>query len=175
MHLYEIDGKSPKISPDVAFIADSVVIIGDVYIGAGVVIFDNVVLEGYPMSIFIDDYTNIQSGTIVHGLTDSPTKIGKYVTIGHRSVLHGCYLDDYSTVGMGSIVMGYSKIGKGCVIGAGSLVTERKTFEPRSLILGSPAKFVKELPESAIEEAKKIALMYTDHGRSHLATMKRLN
>jgi carbonic anhydrase/acetyltransferase-like protein (isoleucine patch superfamily) len=165
MPIYEFEGKRPRISPNVSFIAESAIIIGDVDIGDGVVIFDNVVIEGFPMTIRIGNNVNIQSGTIIHGLIDSPTIIGDYCTIGHLSLLHGCQLEDYVTVGMHSTVMGYSKVGKGAVIGAKSLIPERKTFSPLALILGHPAKEVKILPESQIEEAKQIAQKYSEHGK----------
>jgi carbonic anhydrase/acetyltransferase-like protein (isoleucine patch superfamily) len=117
---------------------------------------------------------NIQSATVIHGLEDSDTIIGSHCTIGHRSILHGCSLGDNVTVGMGSIVMGYSKIGSGSVIGAGSLITERKTFEKNSLIIGSPADVKKSLPESAITRAFEIAEMYSKEGIKITKELKRI-
>jgi carbonic anhydrase/acetyltransferase-like protein (isoleucine patch superfamily) len=173
--IFEINGKRPKISPNVAFIAQSAILIGDIEIGQGCVIFDNVVIEGYPMPIRIGKHVNIQSGTIIHGLEDSPTLIGDYVTIGHQCLLHGCHLEELVTIGMGSTIMGYSKVGKGAVIGAKSLIPERKSFPPLSLILGHPAKEIKTLPETQLEEAKLIALKYTEHGKEIYAKITRLD
>ncbi|MHA1820789.1 MAG: gamma carbonic anhydrase family protein, partial [Promethearchaeota archaeon] len=90
MKIYSIDGIKPKIDPEVSFLSENIIIIGDVEIGKGTVIFDNVVLEGNHAKIRIGNYTNIQSGTMVHGLVDSPTIIGDYNTIGHRCIIHGC-------------------------------------------------------------------------------------
>jgi carbonic anhydrase/acetyltransferase-like protein (isoleucine patch superfamily) len=159
--LYEVNGKRPKIHPKVAYISDNAIIEGDVEIGEGSVIFDNVVLEGHPMKITIGNFTNIQSGTVIHCLTGSPSQIGDYVTIGHNSIIHGCTLGDYVTVGIGSIVMGRTNIKKGGFIGAGSLITEGKEFDERSLILGAPGKKIKTLSEDSIQKAKDIALLYS--------------
>lgn len=164
MKLYSIEGKSPKISSEVAFIDESVIIIGDVVIEEGCTIFQNVVLEGFPNRIVIGARCNIQSGTVVHGLKDSDTILEKYCTVGHRSILHGCYLEEGVTIGMGSIIMGYSKIGKYSVVGAGSLVTERKEFPANSMILGSPAKVVKELGKENENYAKAVAQLYFEEG-----------
>jgi carbonic anhydrase/acetyltransferase-like protein (isoleucine patch superfamily) len=175
MKLYSIDGKSPKISPDVAFIDESVIIIGDVVIEEGCTIFQNVVLEGFPNRIVIGARCNIQSGTVVHGLKDSDTYLEKYCTVGHRSILHGCYLEEGVTIGMGSIIMGYSKIGKYSIVGAGSLVTERKEFPAYSMILGSPAKFVKELEKSSEKEARNVADLYFEEGIKLRNDLKLIN
>ena len=163
MHLYALRDLKPKISPDVAFIADDVVIYGDVEIGEGCSIFSGVVIEGIGTSVKIGKFTNIQSGTVIHGLHDSGTVIGEYNTIGHKCVIHGCTLKDFVTIGIGSIVMGKTTIGRGSLVGAGSLVTERKDFPELSLILGHPAKFIKKLDEAAVEKAKTIAELYHHH------------
>ncbi len=175
MKLYTIDGKTPKVSSDVAFIDESVIIIGDVEIEAGCTIFQNVVLEGFPNRIVIGAKSNLQSGTIVHGLKDSDTILDKYCTVGHRSILHGCYLEEGVTIGMGSIIMGYSKIGKYSVIGAGSLITERKEFPSYSMVLGSPAKMIKELDKQAEKSARDIAELYFEEGIKLKNELKRIH
>lgn len=175
MKLYEFEGKSPIIDKDVAYIADSAIIIGDVTIGKGCSIFDNVVLEGVKCKITIGDYTNIQSGTVVHGMYNEHTQIGKYVTIGHRSLIHGGIIEDYSSIGIGSIIMGYAKIGSGSEVGAGSLITMHKEFPQKSQIIGHPAKVTKELSDASIEEAKRVALLYTEEGKLLASSLKHIN
>lgn len=175
MKIYEFEGKRPIIDKEVAYIAENAIIIGDVTIGKGVSIFDNVVLEGVKCKISIGDFTNIQSGTIVHGMYNEHTQIGNYVTIGHRSLIHGGIIEDYSSIGIGSIIMGYSKIGLGSEVGAGSLITMHKEFPPKSQIIGHPAKVTKELPDSIIDEAKRVALLYTEEGKLLASTLKRVN
>ncbi len=164
MNCYALGDLKPKISPDVAFIADDVVILGDVEINEGCVIGPGVIIEGIGTTVKIGKFTNIQSGTVIHGLTDSGTTIGDYNTIGHKCVIHGCTLKDFVTIGIGSIVMGKTTIGRGSLVGAGSLVTERKDSPELSLILGHPAKLIKKLDEEAVENAKKIAELYHHHG-----------
>jgi carbonic anhydrase/acetyltransferase-like protein (isoleucine patch superfamily) len=174
MKLYEIDGKKPVIDKDVAYIAESAILIGDVTIGRGCTIFDNVVLEGVKCKITIGDYTNIQSGTVVHGMYNEHTQIGKYVTIGHRSLIHGGIIGDYVSIGIGSIIMGYSKIGDGSEVGAGSLITMHKEFAPKSQIIGHPAKLTKELTDTNIEEAKRVALLYYEEGQLLASNLRQI-
>ena len=175
MQLYEIHGKKPKISPNVAFIGEDVKIIGDVEIAEDCVIFDNVVIEGYPIKIKIGKGTNIQSGTIIHGLNDIDTIIGNYNTIGHNSVIHGCTLEDYVVVGIGSVVMGKTRVGMGSLIGAGSLVTENKVFPPKSVIIGHPAKVIRDLTAEEFETNKVVADRYIEEGRQLTTERKRIN
>ena len=175
MDLYEIEGKSPKISPDVAYIADDVKIIGDVEIEEGVSIYNGVVIEGFPIKIKIGKYSNIQSGTMIHGLSGYETIIGSYNTIGHRSLIHGCTLGTNVTIGIGSIIMGRTNIGDNCLVGAGTLITERKMFPPNSLILGSPGRVIKQLTEKDAENAKAIALRYYDEAIILKKDLKKIN
>ena len=174
MNVYALRDIKPKISPDVAFIADDVIILGDVEIEKGCTIFSGVVIEGLGTSVKIGKFTNIQSGTIIHGLPDSGTVIGEYNTIGHNCVLHGCTLKDLVTIGIGSIVMGETTIGRGSLVGAGSLITERKNFPEMSLIMGHPAKIIKKLDESAVDNAKKTAELYYEHGLEFRKNLKKI-
>jgi carbonic anhydrase/acetyltransferase-like protein (isoleucine patch superfamily) len=145
-----------------------------VEIGKGCVIFDNVVIEGYPMKVRIGESTNIQSGTIIHGLESSDTIIGNYCTIGHQSLLHGCTLEDCVTIGLASVVMGHSIIRKGGFVAAGSLIPERKEFPENALIMGRPGQFMKDLGPKACDEAKKIAIMYEEKSRQLKTSRTRL-
>ena len=174
MNVYAFRDIKPKISPDVAFIADDVIILGDVEIEEGCTIFPGVVIEGLGTSVKIGRFTNIQSGTMIHGLHDSGTIIGDYNTIGHKCVLHGCTLKDLVTIGIGSIVMGKTTIGRGSLVGAGSLITERKDFPEMSLIFGHPAKLIKKLDESTVDDAKKTAELYYEHGLEFKKDLKKI-
>lgn len=174
MNVYALRDIKPKISPDVAFIADDVIILGDVEIEKGCTIFSGVVIEGLGTSVKIGKFTNIQSGTIIHGLPDSGTIIGEYNTIGHKCLLHGCTLENLVTIGMGSIVMGETIIGRGSLVGAGSLITERKKFPEMSFIIGHPAKLIKKLDESVVDDAKNIAELYYEHGLEFRKNLKKI-
>lgn len=125
--------------------------IGDVEIGKKCSIWFNTVIRGDVMPIRIGDETNIQDGTIIHGTYKKcGTTIGKRVSVGHGVILHGCTIGDTSLIGMGTIIMDNAKIGSRCVVGAGSLVTEEKSFEDGWLILGRPAKAVRRLTEQEL-------------------------
>ncbi len=140
MILKPYQGKSPKIDPT-AFIAENATIIGDVTIGPKVSIWYNVVIRGDVNRIVIGEETNVQDGTIIHAETvDGPTLIGRRVTIGHNAIVHGCVVEDECLIGMGSIILSYSKIGKGSVIAAGALIKEHEVVPPLTIMAGIPAK-----------------------------------
>ncbi len=142
--------KFPKISPD-AFIAESATIIGDVEIGPGVSIWYGAVLRGDVGAIRIGARSNIQDLACVHMTTDlSDAVIGEDVVVGHGAIIHGAIVGNGVLVGMGSILLDNAEIGEQSIVGAGAVVTARFKAPPRSLILGSPAKVVRELkPDQA--------------------------
>ncbi|HSA58341.1 MAG TPA: gamma carbonic anhydrase family protein [bacterium] len=140
MILRPYQGKSPKIDPT-AFIAENAVIIGDVEIGARASVWYNCVIRGDVNFIRIGEETSIQDGTVVHAETvQGPTLIGRRVTVGHNAIIHGCVIEDECLIGMGAIVLSYSKIGKGSLIAAGALVTEHEIVPPGTIMVGVPAK-----------------------------------
>ena len=139
------DGKIPQIS-DEAFVAENASIIGDVKIGRGSSIWFGAALRGDEGSIEIGERSNVQDNATVH----SETKIGNGVTVGHNAIVHGCKIEDNVLVGMGAIILDGAHIGEASIVGAGALVTGNKTFPPRSLILGSPAKLVRELSDEEV-------------------------
>ena len=112
--------------------------------------------------IVIGANTNIQENSVVHVDTNSPCIIGKNVTIGHGAIIHGCSISDNVLVGMGSIILNNAKIGKNTIIGAGSLVTQGKSFPEGVLILGNPAKVVRELTDDEIKNIQKSADNYVN-------------
>jgi gamma-carbonic anhydrase len=153
-------GKTPKIDKS-CFVAENTAIIGDVEIKEKSSIWFNVVVRGDVNSIRIGKESNIQDGSVIHGTYEKfGTTIGNRVTIGHLVMLHGCSIGDGCLIGMGSIVMDGAKIGAQSLVGAGSLVTEGSIFPPRSLILGRPAKFKRELTAEELENLELSADNY---------------
>jgi carbonic anhydrase/acetyltransferase-like protein (isoleucine patch superfamily) len=153
MILKPYQDKIPKIDPT-AFIAENAVIIGDVEIGPRVNIWYNCVLRGDTNRIVIGAETNIQDGTVIHAETlDGPVLIGRRVTIGHNAIVHGCTVEDECLIGMGSIVLSYSKIGKGAVIAAGAVVKEHEVVPPHTIMAGVPAKARGAVTEPMIQRA----------------------
>lgn len=150
-------GKSPKIDPT-AWIAENAVIIGDVEIGPGVSVWYNCVIRGDTNRIVIGEKTNVQDGTIIHAeAVGGPTLIRERITIGHGAIIHGCEIEDDCLIGMGAVVLSYSKIGTGSLIAAGALVKENEVVPPRTIMAGVPAK-----PRGAVndEMLARIKLSY---------------
>lgn len=148
--ILEFEGNLPCISND-TYISESVDIIGDVVIEENVNIWFGSRLRGDMNKIVIGKNTNIQENSVVHVDTNSPCIIGEKVTIGHGAIIHGCKISNNVLVGMGSIILNNAKIGKNTIIGAGSLVTQGKEFPDGVLILGNPAKVIRELTKEEIK------------------------
>ena len=161
----EFEGINPIID-DSAFVAESADIIGDVIIEKDANIWYNAVIRGDSNKIIVGENSNVQDGTIVHCGDDNVTSIGKNVTIGHASIIHGCTIGDNSLIGMGSIVLDNAKLGEYTMVGAGSLVTG-KEFPPGVLLLGSPAKVIRELTDKEKESLEKSAKHYVEISKKH--------
>lgn len=169
--LINFQGKNPKIASDV-FIAEGAKIIGEVEIGRDSSIWFNCVLRGDENFIKIGERTNIQDLTTLHiwhrlfndkgEMIDSgfPVIIGDDVTIGHNCIIHACKIESCCLIGMHSCIMDDVCIGEKSIVGAGSVVTKGKKFPPHSLILGNPAKLVRELKEEEIALIKESAQNY---------------
>ena len=159
------------VSPTIGerlFLAPNAWVIGACEIGEDVSIFFGSVLRGDILPIRVGKRTNIQEHSIIHTSNGRiPTTIGEEVTVGHRSLLHGCTVGNRVLIGMGSTLLDECVIGDDSVIGAGSLVTERKVFPPRSMIFGSPARVVRELRPEEIEYLRVSAERYVQVGRQY--------
>jgi carbonic anhydrase/acetyltransferase-like protein (isoleucine patch superfamily) len=167
-NIFSYFDKRPTISHK-AFIAPTATIVGDVTIGAYSGIWFNCVLRGDVEKIIIGHNTNIQDGTIIHVTRNGfPTIIGSYVTVGHKVLLHACTLQDYSFVGMGSILMDKVIVESGGWVAAGSLVTEGKTIKSGEIWAGSPAKFFRKLTQAEQNHITTSANNYTEHAVEYL-------
>ena len=144
MAIYQLDSTNPTIASS-AWVADSAQVIGAVELGADVSVWFGVVIRGDTETIRIGRGSNIQDLSVLHADVGMPLTIGDDVTVGHKVMLHGCSIGDGSLIGIGAVVLNGAKIGKGCLVGAGALVTEGKEFADGSLIMGSPAKVVRQL------------------------------
>ena len=151
-------------------------IVGNVTVGPNVSVFAGSHIRGDGEPISIDANSNIQENCCLHVSGDYPITIGKNVTIGHMVMLHGCTIDDNVLIGMGAIVMDGAHIQSDSMVAAGSLVTQNKEFPPRSLIMGSPAKVVRELTDEEIESmVTKAAPDYAEVSDSMLRNGLMLN
>ncbi len=158
--LETIKDKTPKVS-EKAFIADGAKLIGDVEIEEGVSIWYNAVLRGDVNYIKIGKNSNVQDCSSVHGDYDCPVVLGENVTVGHNAVVHGCTVEDNCLIGMGAVVQNGAYVGEGSIIGAGAVVKNNMVIPKNSMVLGIPAKVVKENIDK-LEANKKHALNYRE-------------
>ncbi len=168
-------GKKPRINGK-ALVSKLATIVGEVEIGEGTSVFPGCVLRGDVEKITVGEYSNLQENVVVHcgdvyegdvlrGYI--PTKIGNYVTIGHGAIVHGCRIEDTCLIGSGAIVFNNATIGEGSIVGMGAVVLENSDFPPRSVIVGMPAKRIKELDETGYSQIRKHAMLYNDLAKSH--------
>ena len=152
-----------------AFIAPNAIIVGRVTIATGASIWYGAVLRGDVERIEIGAYTNVQDGAILHGDPGEPTILEDSVTVGHRAVIHSAYVERGSLIGIGAVVLNGVRVGAGSIIGAGSIVT--KDVPPRSLVVGVPAKRLRETSDAEVADLlehaqryEKLALVHAGKG-----------
>ena len=164
--IYSLGERKPEFRGEDYWVADNAVVIGSVILENNVGIWFNAVLRGDNEIITIGENSNIQDGVVIHTDIDGfGVIIGKGVTVGHQAMLHGCEIGDNTLVGVSSTILNGAKIGRDCLIGAHSLITEGKQFPDGVLILGSPAKVVRELLPQEIEKLKTSAQIYVKNGK----------
>ncbi len=169
--------KYGEITPDTdkaAFIAESADIIGDVTLGEDSNIWFNTTLRGDIAPIKVGKGSNIQDGAILHVNHNMPCVVGDNVTVGHGAIIHAATVKDGCLIGMGAILLNECEIGEDSVVGAGSLVTERKKFPPRSLIIGSPARKVKDISDDDIKNIRANASEYIALGKKTAESNKKM-
>ena len=152
----------PKIDSS-AWIAPSADIIGNVKIAENSSVWFGCVIRSDVNEVIIGKNTNVQDLSCIHTDVDSKTILGDNVTIGHKVMLHGCIIEDNCLIGMSATILDNAVIGAGSIVGANSLVTSGKKFPPKSLIMGSPAKVVKQLSDEDVEGLIKHAGHYVDY------------
>lgn len=142
--------KKPSVAGS-AYVSKRAVLVGDVTIAENASVWPGCVLRADINSIELGENSNLQDGTLVHLADDAGVKVGKNVTVGHGAILHACEIGDGCLIGMGSIILDHAVIGAGSIVGAGALVTKNTVIPEGSLVLGSPAKVVKQLDAKTIE------------------------
>ena len=176
MPLYELDGKAPRLPSDgSAWIAPSADLIGDVELGENSSIWFGAVIRGDNTLIKVGARSNVQEKAVLHSDEGVPCTVGEGVTVGHHVMLHGCTIGDNSLIGMGATILNRAVIPENCIVGAGALVTEGKTFEPGSLIVGVPAKAVRQLDEAAFAGLRYSADHYMKKARAFAHGLKRVD
>ncbi len=150
----------------------NVVCTGDITFHHQCSIWHNAVLRADTASINIGENTNIQDLSMIHAGDGYQVTVGQNVTVGHCALLHGCTIEDHCLIGMGSIIMNQARIQHHSIVGAGSLITQGKQFPPYSLIMGSPAKWIRNLSEEEIESIDKNAVHYVQESKKQLTVNK---
>ena len=173
MPIYALGDVQPLLpAPGRFWIAPSAVLIGDVELAEDVGIWFGAVLRGDNERLKIGARSNVQEGVTMHTDAGAPLVVGTDCTIGHNAILHSCVIGDRTLIGMGAIVLNRAVIGKDCLVGAGALITENKTFPDRSLIVGSPAKAVRELDDATVARLQDSADRYVANWRRYAAGLR---
>jgi carbonic anhydrase/acetyltransferase-like protein (isoleucine patch superfamily) len=173
MALYQLDDLAPKLH-ETAWVADNAQVMGNVVLAEESSVWFGVVIRGDTETISVGRGSNIQDNSVLHADMGMPLTIGENVTVGHQVMLHGCTIGDGSLIGIQAVVLNGARIGKNCLVGAGSLVTEGKEFPDGSMILGSPAKVVRQLTPEQIEGLKMSAQHYVENARRYKTGLKKI-
>ena len=155
--------KQPTIGSNV-YIASTAVVLGDVTLGAHSSVWYNAVLRGDINRIVVGEYSNVQDNAVLHLADDYPCILGRYVTVGHSAIVHACTVEDECLIGMGATILDGAVIGAQSIIGANALVTQGTVVPPGSMVLGSPAKVVRQLTPQQRESLRGWAEKYVQNG-----------
>lgn len=165
--ILDFDGIKPRIDES-CYLSESVDIIGDVRIEKDVNVWFGTRIRADINKVSIGENSNIQENSVIHVDANSPVIIGKNVTVGHSVIIHGCEIADNVLVGMGTTILNNAKIGKNTIIGASSLITQGKEFPEGVLILGNPAKVIRELTNDEIKSIQRSADNYVTLSKKYI-------
>ncbi len=165
--IFSLDDLRVDADLNSCFIAHNATLIGAVSLGADVSIWYNAVLRADGDRISIGPETNVQDGAVLHVDHGAPLTLGRGVTIGHKAVVHGCTVGDYSLIGINAVVLNGARIGNYCIIGANALIPEGKEIPDGSLVVGSPGRVIRTLEEADRAKLKMMAAHYVENGRRY--------
>ncbi|SFM44402.1 gamma carbonic anhydrase family protein [Marinobacter zhejiangensis] len=172
--LYELPGRIPELRGTGQFIAENATVVGSVVLEAQCSVWFNVVIRGDNDLIVIGPETNVQDGSVLHTDSGVPLTLGRGVTVGHKAMLHGCEVGDYSLIGINAVVLNGAKIGKHCLIGANTLIPEGMVVPDGSMVIGSPGKIKKELSDEHRKMLELSAAHYVQNAERYLTGLKRV-
>ncbi|MBA1272113.1 gamma carbonic anhydrase family protein [Stutzerimonas azotifigens] len=150
-----------------SWVAPNATLVGKIRLDAGASVWFNAVLRGDNELIHIGPNSNVQDGSVIHTDMGYPLTLGTGVTIGHKVMLHGCTVGDYSLIGINAVVLNGAKIGKYCIIGANTLIAEGKEIPDGSLVVGSPGKVIRELTEAQRKMLEASAAHYVHNAQRY--------
>jgi carbonic anhydrase/acetyltransferase-like protein (isoleucine patch superfamily) len=173
MPLYAIGDLAPQLAQD-AWAAPSADLIGDVRLGSRASVWFGAVIRADNTPIVVGEESNIQDGAVGHSDPGFPLTLGARVTVGHQAILHGCTIADDCLIGMGARILNGAMIDSECIIGAGALITEGKTFASGSLIVGAPARVVRQLTEAEKQALRLSAAHYAEKAARYAEQLQQL-
>ncbi len=174
MAIYQLGDDAPTIAPD-AWVADSAQVMGRVTLMAGASVWYGAVLRGDNDHITVGERSNVQDGSVLHTDMGKPLVLEADVTVGHQCMLHGCTIGAGSLIGIQAVVLNGAVIGRNCLVGAGAVVTEGQHFPDNSLILGAPAKAVREISPEQAARVRYGAEHYVVQAQRHRTQLRRID
>lgn len=169
--IYKYKDIKPEVD-ETSFIAPGAKLIGNVELKENTSIWYNTVLRSDLNKTTLGKGSNIQENSALHVDTEKPLNIGDYVTVGHNATIHGCTIKDNCLIGMGTTILNGAVINENSIVAAGSLVTENAEFPPGSLIMGTPAKVIRDLTQDEIKEIQESAVHYISLAKEHKKSLK---
>jgi carbonic anhydrase/acetyltransferase-like protein (isoleucine patch superfamily) len=173
MPLYQYGDRIPSVHSSV-FVAPNASVIGSVVLSENVSVWFGATLRGDNDTITLGRNSNVQEGAVMHTDPGLALTVGENVTIGHQAMVHGCTIGDGALIGIQAVILNGAVIGKSCLVGAGAIVTEGKVFPDRSLILGAPAKVVRELSDDDVASLLQGAASYVERRAQFLTKLKQI-
>jgi carbonic anhydrase/acetyltransferase-like protein (isoleucine patch superfamily) len=174
MPLYSLGDAAPAVA-DGAWVAPSADLIGDVRLAERASVWFGVVIRADNTPIIIGEDSNIQDGAVCHSDPGVPLVIGARVTVGHQAILHGCTVGDDCLIGMGARILNGAVIEPECIVGAGALVTEGKRFASGSLVVGSPARIVRQITDQERQALRVSAAHYAEKAARYAADLRQVD
>lgn len=165
---YELEGRRPQIIGKDQFVADNAVIIGNVRLMERSSVWFNAVIRGDNECITIGPESNVQDGSVLHTDPGLSLTIGRGVTVGHKVMLHGCNIGDYSLIGINAVVLNGAKIGRHCLIGANTLIPEGMEIPDGSMVVGSPGKIKRVLNDNQKKMLEMSAAHYVQNAARYV-------
>ncbi|MFY7856990.1 MAG: gamma carbonic anhydrase family protein [Rubrivivax sp.] len=173
MALYSLDDDRPRLAAG-AWVADNATVLGRVALGVDASVWYGAVLRGDNEWITVGDRSNVQDGTVMHTDIGRPLTLGHDVTVGHQAMLHGCSVGDGTLVGLQAVILNGAQVGRHCLVAAGALITEDQVIPDGVLVVGRPAKVVRELTPEQIERIRQSAAHYVTKAQTHRTRVRRL-
>ncbi len=169
---YELGDRKPEMKGQGQFVAENATIIGSVRLMEQSSVWFNVVIRGDNEWITIGPETNVQDGSVLHTDPGLALNLGRGVTVGHKAMLHGCDIGDYSLIGINAVILNGAKIGKHCLIGANTLIPEGMEVPDGSMVVGSPGKIKRELTDNQKKMLEMSAAHYVTNAENYVTCLK---